>query len=57
MIRTVSLLFSLPTVVAGLLVAYFFGQLGLVGTTLGIVSIICFAVIATSWTEDHDVPD
>lgn len=56
MIRAVSLL-SLPTIFIVLLIAYFFGRLGLIGTTLGILAIICFAVIATGWTEDHDVPD
>ena len=56
MLRLVSR-FSLPAIFIALVIAYFFGQLGLVGTTLGIVAIICFAVIATGWTEDHDVPD
>lgn len=31
------------------------GVLGLVGTMLGILAIIGFAIIATGWTVDHDV--
>jgi uncharacterized membrane protein len=57
MIRTVCLLLGLSAIVIALLVANFFGQLGLLGTTLGILAIVGFAVVATGWTEDHDVPD
>jgi len=56
MIRTASLLlFSLPAMAAGLLAANFSGELSVVGTLLGAVAIIIFAVIATGWTIDHDV--
>ena len=46
MLRAVSLLFSLPAMVAGLLVANFSGALGFVGTVLGVLAIISFAVLA-----------
>lgn len=57
MIRAISVLFGFPTIVIALIAANFVGQLSLVGTTLGISAIICFAVIAIGWTEDHDVTD
>lgn len=57
MLRSVSFLLSLPAVVVGLLAANYWGQLSLVGTVLGILAIIAFAILATSWTEDHDVSD
>jgi ABC-type dipeptide/oligopeptide/nickel transport system permease subunit len=56
-IRAVSLLVSLPAIIIALVVANRFGQLNLVETTLGILAIICFAVIATGWTEGHDITD
>lgn len=57
MLRSVSFLLSLPAVVVGLLAANYWGQLSLIGTVLGILAIIAFAILATSWTEDHDVSD
>jgi len=57
MVRSVSLLLSLPIMVAGLLVAGYYGQLSLVATLLGILAIVVFAILATGWTEDHDVSD
>jgi FtsH-binding integral membrane protein len=57
MVRSVSLLVSLPIIVVGLLIANYCGQLSLVATLLGILAIVVFAVVATGWTEDHDVSD
>jgi hypothetical protein len=57
MVRAAGLLLGLPTMVAGLLVAKHYGHLGLVVTLLGVFAIIGFAIVATGWTEDHDVPD
>ena len=57
MIRTVSLLLSLPAIVIALVVANCAGQLGLAETTLGILAIISFAVLAAGWTEDRDITD
>ena len=57
MIRSVSLLLTFPAIVIALVVANFVGQLNFVETTLGIVAIISFAVIAVGWTEDHDITD
>ena len=57
MVRSVSFLLSLPAVVVGLLVANYYGQLSPIVTLLGILAIIAFAILATSWTEDHDVSD
>jgi hypothetical protein len=57
MVRSVSLLLSLPVMLAGLLVAGYYGQLSLVATLLGILAIVVFAILATGWTEDHDVSD
>jgi hypothetical protein len=53
MIRAVSLL-SIPVVAGGLLASNFSGGLGLVATLLGVLAIVSFAIIATSWTIDHD---
>lgn len=55
--RAVGLLFSVPAIIVALVVANLIGQPGIVGTTLGILAIISFAVIATGWTEDHDISD
>ncbi len=57
MVRSVSFLLSLPAVVVGLLVAHYYGQLGPIATLLGILAIIAFAILATTWTEDHDISD
>lgn len=55
MLRAVSLLFSIPAMVATLLAANFSGALSFVETAVGILAIISFAVIAIGWTEDRDV--
>lgn len=55
MIRTASLLFSLPVMAAGLLAASYSGELTLVETLLGGLAIISFAVLAVGWAVDHDV--
>ncbi len=55
--RAVGLVFGVPAIIIALVVANLIGQLGVVTTTLGILAIISFAVIAIGWTEDHDVPD
>ena len=57
MIRAASLLAGLSLIVAGLFAANWSGALSLVGTVFGIFAIVGFAVIATGWTEDHDVSD
>lgn len=57
MLRAVGLLVSLPAVVVGLFAANFSGTLSFAGTALGIVAIVGFAMLATRWTEDHDVSD
>ena len=38
-----------------LFAANYSGELGFVETTLGILAIIGFAIIATGWTVDHDI--
>jgi hypothetical protein len=57
MVRSVSFLISVPVVIVALLLAHYWGQLSLVATLLGILAIIAFAILATGWTEDHDVSD
>ncbi len=57
MVRSASFLLSLPAVVVGLLVANHYGQLGPTTTLLGILAIVAFAILATTWTEDHDITD
>jgi 1,4-dihydroxy-2-naphthoate octaprenyltransferase len=57
MVRSVSFLLSLPAVVVGLLVANYYGQLSSIAALLGILAIIGFAILATTWTEDRDVSD
>ena len=52
-----SLLFGLPVIALAVIAAHFVGQLSFVETLLGIFAIIYFAVVATGWTEDHDVTD
>jgi hypothetical protein len=44
-------------VVVGLLVANYYGQLSSIAALLGILAIIGFAILATTWTEDRDVSD
>ena len=55
MLRAVSFIVSIPAMVVGLFAANYGGALSLAGTLLGILAIISFAVIATGWTQDHDV--
>ena len=55
MLRAVSFIVSIPAMVVGLFAANCGGALSLVGTLLGILAIISFAVIAIGWTQDHDV--
>lgn len=57
MLRVVGLLLAVPVAVTGLLAANLNGALSFAGTALGILAIIGFAVLATWWTEDHDVSD
>lgn len=57
MLRAVSLFLGLPAMVAVLLAAKLNGALSFVGTMLGIIAIISFAILAAEWTEDHDVSD
>jgi hypothetical protein len=54
--RAAGFLLGLPTMVAGLLVAKHYGHLGLVMTLLG-GAIVGLAIVATGWTEDHDIAD
>jgi len=55
--RAVSLLFGLSAVLIGLVAGNLSGGLGVIVTVLGILAIIGFAILATRWTEDHDVSD
>lgn len=57
MVRSKSFLLSLPAVIIGLLVANHYGQLSPIVALLGILAIVGFAILATGWTEDHDVSD
>lgn len=57
MIRAASILFSLSVMAVALFAANFSGELSLIESTLGILAIISFAVLATGWTIDHDVSD
>lgn len=57
MVRSKSLLLSLPAVIVGLLVANHYGLLSPIVALLGILAIVGFAILATGWTEDHDVSD
>ena len=57
MVRSKSFLLSLPAVIVGLLVANHYGQLSSIVALLGILAIVGFAILATGWTEDHDVSD
>ncbi len=57
MVRSVTFLLGLPAVIVGLLVANYYGQLSPIVALLGIPAIIAFAILATRWTEDHDVSD
>ena len=57
MVRSKSFLLSLPAVIVGLLVANHYGQLSPVVALLGILAIVGFVILATGWTEDHDVSD
>jgi 1,4-dihydroxy-2-naphthoate octaprenyltransferase len=57
MVRSKSFLLSLPAVIVGLLVANHYGQLSPIVALLGILAIVGFAILATGWTEDHDVSD
>ena len=55
MIQTASLLFTFLATPIALSALNCSSELGLVGTMLGIVAIIGFAIIATGWTVDHDI--
>ncbi len=57
MVLSKSFLLSLPAVIVGLLVANHYGQLSPIVALLGILAIVGFAILATGWTEDHDVSD
>jgi 1,4-dihydroxy-2-naphthoate octaprenyltransferase len=57
MVRSKRFLLSLPAVIVGLLVANHYGQLSSIVALLGILAIVGFAILATGWTEDHDVSD
>jgi hypothetical protein len=57
MIRAASILFSLPVMAVALFVAHFSGDVSPIEAMLAILAIVCFAVIATGWTVDHDVSD
>jgi 1,4-dihydroxy-2-naphthoate octaprenyltransferase len=57
MVRSKSFLLSLPAVIVGLLVANHYGHLSPIVALLGILAIVGFAILATTWTEDHDVSD
>jgi 1,4-dihydroxy-2-naphthoate octaprenyltransferase len=57
MVRSKSFLLSLPAVIVGLLVANHYGHLSPIVALLGILAIVGFAIVATTWTEDHDVSD
>jgi len=54
-LRAVGLLFGLSAVLVGLFAGNLSGWLGAMLTVLGILAIIGFAMLATRWTEDHDV--
>ena len=57
MLRAVGLFLGLPAMIAVLLASNVSGALSFVGTTLGILAIISFAILAAGWTEDRDISD